>query len=281
MKKLILPFALIMAFILVFVISCQKGNNTSAIDNKANSQQLEKMELYESMGIQHETSLKSDLIYAAILVAGDEIIAAATPFSFNNPDGWTYYKFLGVAGDDIDINVVRITCEMDPSYVLYFGTSATTSGNGAVSYYHSNPDLIWITFRDDQVPRPAYCAGACFAFGDPGTDVTLPFTGWYTLAVFDFLSCGGVSPLEYKVSISGIVGGTIVIDSCDTYVTNQNLGTAYMQELIDTCAETAKNHGAFVSCVSHLTNDWKDEGLITGEEKAAIMVCAATSGIPY
>ena len=85
----------------------------------------------------------------------------------------------------------------------------------------------------------------------------------------------------YNLNVTGIAGCTIVIDGCDTYVASQNLGTVSMQELIDICAETALNHGAFVSCVAHLTNDWKAEGLITGEEKAAIMVCAATSGIPY
>ncbi len=281
MKKLILPFALIMAFGLVFVISCKKEIKTPATDNKVYSQQLEKMNLYESLDIQHTTSFRSDLSYAGILCAGDDIIDAATPFSYGNPDGWTYYKFFGVAGDDIDINLVRITCEMDPSYVLYFGTSATTDGNAASPPSHTNSDLMWITFRDDQVPRPAYCAGTCFAYGDPSTDVTLPYTGWYTLAVFDYISCGSASPLLYNLIVTGIAGCTIVIDGCDTYVTSQNLATASMQELIDMCAETARNHGAFVSCVAHLTNDWKAEGLITEEEKEAIMECAATSGIPY
>jgi hypothetical protein len=30
-----------------------------------------------------------------------------------------------------------------------------------------------------------------------------------------------------------------------------------------------------VSCVSHLTNDWKAAGLISGEEKGAIQRCVA------
>lgn len=281
MKKLILPFALIMAIGLVFVISCKKENKTPGTDNEVRSQQLEKMNLYESLDIQHATSTRSDLSYAGILCSGDDIIGAATPYSYGYPDGWTYYKFFGIAGDDIDINLVRITCEMDPAYVLYFGTSATTDGNSAFIYTHSNSDLTYIAFRDDQVPRPAYCAGTCFAYSDPSSDVTLPSTGWYTLALFDYVSCGGVSPLLYNLKVTGIAGCTIVIDGCDTYVTSQNLGTESMQELIDICAETARNHGAFVRCVAHLTNDWKAEGLITGEEKGAIMACAAASGIPY
>ena len=53
-----------------------------------------------------------------------------------------------------------------------------------------------------------------------------------------------------------------------------------MSDLIAECAEGASNHGQFVSCVSQLTNEWKSAGLITGQEKAMIVVCAAQSDIP-
>lgn len=49
---------------------------------------------------------------------------------------------------------------------------------------------------------------------------------------------------------------------------------------INECAANANRHGKFVSCVAHLTNDWKKEGVITGEEKGAIMSWAAGSNIP-
>lgn len=45
------------------------------------------------------------------------------------------------------------------------------------------------------------------------------------------------------------------------------------------CAESANNHGKFVSCVAHLTNDWLKNGDITAEEKDAIMSCAAETDI--
>jgi len=48
-----------------------------------------------------------------------------------------------------------------------------------------------------------------------------------------------------------------------------------MSDLIAQCAAGAKNHGAFVSCVAHLTNKWKKQGLITGNEKGKIESCAA------
>lgn len=45
-----------------------------------------------------------------------------------------------------------------------------------------------------------------------------------------------------------------------------------MSDLIAECADAANNHGEFVSCVSHLTNDWKKEGLISGKEKGGLNV---------
>jgi hypothetical protein len=48
-----------------------------------------------------------------------------------------------------------------------------------------------------------------------------------------------------------------------------------MSDLIAGCSIGAKNHGKFVSCVSHLTNDWKAAGLISGDEKGAIQRCVA------
>ena len=68
---------------------------------------------------------------------------------------------------------------------------------------------------------------------------------------------------------------------CDTWVTNEIVAEgSTMNDLIAQCAEGAKNHGRFVSCVAHLTNDWKKAGLISGKEKGKIQKCAARSDIP-
>jgi len=47
-----------------------------------------------------------------------------------------------------------------------------------------------------------------------------------------------------------------------------------------TGADNARNHGQFVSCVSHLTNDLKNDGMISGREKGAIQNCAAEADLP-
>jgi len=74
---------------------------------------------------------------------------------------------------------------------------------------------------------------------------------------------------------------TIVIDERDTDVANQLLDDgSTLSDLIDECADDAPNHDQFVSCVAHLTNDWKKYGLISGKDKGAIQSSATKSDIP-
>ncbi len=75
------------------------------------------------------------------------------------------------------------------------------------------------------------------------------------------------------------LSATIVIAGCDTGVPNQMLERGCsMADHIAKAAAGARNHGAFVSAVAHLTNEWKKERLITGEAKGRIQKCAAQSG---
>ena len=74
---------------------------------------------------------------------------------------------------------------------------------------------------------------------------------------------------------------TVVIDGCDSEVANILLPTGCsLSDEIAMCAASAGNHGKFVSCVSHMTNDLKKDGIITGKEKGAIQSCAAQANIP-
>ncbi len=74
---------------------------------------------------------------------------------------------------------------------------------------------------------------------------------------------------------------TVVIDGCDSGVDN-TLGDdgCTISDLIGECAAGVRNHGQFVRCVSHLTNDLKKAGVITGADKGAIMSCAGQADIP-
>jgi hypothetical protein len=69
---------------------------------------------------------------------------------------------------------------------------------------------------------------------------------------------------------------TVVIDGCDSGVTNTTFATGCrITDQINDCAVGAGNHGAFVSCVSNLTNSLKNQGVISGNQKGAIQSCAA------
>ena len=75
--------------------------------------------------------------------------------------------------------------------------------------------------------------------------------------------------------------GTVVIDGCDSGVANQTLDSGKtFNDLIGEAADGVKNHGAFVKQVAKMTNDWKKDGLISGEDKGKILSCAARADVP-
>jgi hypothetical protein len=67
-----------------------------------------------------------------------------------------------------------------------------------------------------------------------------------------------------------------VIGSINTGVPNRLFDDGCtMSDLIARLAASARNHGAFVSGVANLTNQWVQAGLITGQQKGAIQSAAA------
>jgi uncharacterized delta-60 repeat protein len=74
--------------------------------------------------------------------------------------------------------------------------------------------------------------------------------------------------------------GNVVIDGCDSGVLDQVYNEKFISQWIRDCETEAENHGEFVSCVAHLTNDLKKVGPISNSEKGAIQSCAAQANIP-
>ena len=96
--------------------------------------------------------------------------------------------------------------------------------------------------------------------------------GWYPDAdgdlVNDDVDCNSTSDLR----------ATIVIGGIDTGVTNRLFTSGCTSaDLIAGLHSAASNHGTFVSGVAHLTNDWAQSGLITGQEKGKVQSAAAKS----
>jgi hypothetical protein len=96
-----------------------------------------------------------------------------------------------------------------------------------------------------------------------------------------FDSDGDGYPDEVDECPDSDLTGTVVIDGSDTGVENRLLDNGCtISDRIAECAENTRNHGEFVSNVSHLTNNLKKTGIISGREKGKIQSCAAKANIP-
>jgi hypothetical protein len=116
-----------------------------------------------------------------------------TQRSYGNYALGDYWSFYGVAGETVEIHVSRVSCQMDPSFALFEG-STNDSDDVFV-------DMSFLAFADDEM-APA-CNVPCAGFGDPQTVTVLPSTGIYTVVVWDFLSCVA-GPYTYMISVSGL-----------------------------------------------------------------------------
>ena len=94
--------------------------------------------------------------------------------------------------------------------------------------------------------------------------------GWFADKDLDGVADGGDCEASSNLSPTIVIGGE------NTGVANMLFSTGCTtSDLIAHIAAGAKNHGQFVSGVSHLTNDLKEQGLISGAEKGAIQSAAA------
>ena len=86
---------------------------------------------------------------------------------------------------------------------------------------------------------------------------------------------------ECDNSITTIVSPTVIINGVDTGIRNTAPNAVgctladLIDEIIDTCLDGAKNHGKFVSCVSHETNILKRARTISGQQRGKIQSIVA------
>lgn len=77
------------------------------------------------------------------------------------------------------------------------------------------------------------------------------------------------------------LSATVFINEVNTGIANTGANPAgctfadLVQEMIETCLDDARNHGQFVSCVSHETNILKRAKTITGKQKGKIQSIVA------
>jgi hypothetical protein len=109
-----------------------------------------------------------------------------------------------------------------------------------------------------------------------GVDLTLS-----ELVDIGWFSDGDVVPDGRDQCLGSSRNETVVIDGCNSGVTNTTFSTGCrISDQINDCAVGAGNHGGFVSCVAHLTNDLKKSGVITNQQKGDIQSCAGRARIP-
>ncbi len=83
---------------------------------------------------------------------------------------------------------------------------------------------------------------------------------------------------DVDVCPDSIVSDTVVIEDCDSGVENIVFDDGCtLADLVQLCADEAKNHGDFVSCVAKLANGLKKGGVLSGKEAGKLTSCAAKS----
>ncbi len=300
MNKIFMPVACVAISLMVSCTKDQTNESIHQLDSKISLLEsdfgralVEKVGKEKANGIlqQVNNQQRTPITYEGQLCpdevnTGDAVLGGYSDLA--NADFWSFY---GNAGDVVNISVSRVNCNMDPAFILYDGYGDTDS-------------LTLLTGADDNDP-PA-CEPGCSSFGDPSiSGFVLPSTGYYTVAVWDFLSGAcATGTMDYSIvaSGSGIVcdtdgdgcnddvdphpnsneDPTVTIDGCDSGVDNVFINDcSTMNDLISDCAAAAANHDEFVDCVAQLTNAWVASGLITGKQKGKIQSCAGQSGIPY
>ena len=275
---------------LLFAFSCEKSNDVEGIEEPAsiNLDQVaqEKLDLFRSTNATMKSDINQRVAFSYIgEICEDDILGTASPRARNDSSRWDYYYFNGAAGDVVSLSVTRLTPDMDPAMALYQGTTDDSSG---VDYYSGGSNMTFLTNADDNVLDPF---GSCY--DDPAiTGFVLPATGTYTVAVYDYLSCG--PELTYVLQTEGIVCDsdgdgcpdnedphpysiltpTVVINGCDTGVTNQLLGCSSMADILMDCCLYSGSYYSYRMCLINTLRGWLINGYINSAQRRALFECA-------
>jgi Lectin C-type domain len=151
--------------------------------------------------------------------------------------------------------------EPNNTYLGGWGKDATGQSEERLQYHHDGTH--WNDLPDDpEVVTPRF------------------IVEWDVPAAPDDSDQDGV-PDDEDACADSDLRATVVIDGCDAGVPNTIFPSGCtIADRITACAERARNHGQFVSCVASLTNMLKKSGAITGQQKGAIQSCAAQADLP-
>ncbi|GAB4383479.1 MAG: hypothetical protein Kow0022_03360 [Phycisphaerales bacterium] len=112
---------------------------------------------------------------------------------FDNPETWQWWNFFAAAGDFITVDVDRTEAAPDMVSSAFFGLPTDT--NPMIDIFDTPAGATLMAFGDDNVDD---AFGG--PFGDPLYSFTAPSTGWYSVAVGNFLGAGSGG---YQIVITG------------------------------------------------------------------------------
>lgn len=294
-----LKVLILVCLALVIHFSCQnesplhsKDNYVRYLEQKAPGKSDILHEAIANAGLHHRTSLT----YVGSLAYNVPFQNTGIFSSIEDPSLWDYYTFSGIAGQTIWYSIIPVVNDCPVEKVLDpIGIIFSEVFENSDELYGAYGGSTEIAFADDDVFTCCY-GYPCLS------GIVLPITGTYTLAVGNWGACGSLADADYVVKISNTpsnfscslmtdadgdgfpddqddypnsnMDATINHNGCNSNVPNKVLdGGATMMDKILDCEINSSNHGQFVSCVSALTNAWKNAGLITGAQKGAIMSC--------
>jgi hypothetical protein len=196
-------------------------------------------------------------------MAGVDATIVIPSVRVSQPDGNTLKTAIGGGTVNATLGLdlsVRAGIEGSTGFVLVNAPNPVQPGS---SISHWDP----ITFRN-QLMEPAINADLTHSVEVP-EDLTLQQMtdiGWF--------SDGDGVPDGADACIGSTP--TVIVGDCDSGVENDVFPDGCtVADQVNACAVGASDHGKFVSCVAHVTNALKKQGIITGAEKGAIQSCAA------
>ena len=132
-----------------------------------------------------------DTLFDGVTVIGSN---SQAPSNEDNPVGAEYYRFFANSGSSITVTGDRLALHYDMSFWIFSGLFADTTAFGA-SFGAGDPG--YIDFADDELEDPG-------PYGDPQSVFAAPTTGWYTVAVTNYLSDAGGPPNPFELTADGV-----------------------------------------------------------------------------
>jgi hypothetical protein len=120
----------------------------------------------------------------------------------DNPGDWDWWYFYAETGNAVNIEVNRLSGDIDPASSAHQVTLAFPSLPAdtapMLSVFDAPAGTVLVGTGDDDDP-----ANVPGPFGDPNYDFVAGATGYYTVAIANFLGTAG-GPGSYSVEVNGI-----------------------------------------------------------------------------